>query len=307
MPSKVELQKAIQKALGTNTFHPTGASGGGCINEGSVYETDDGLVYVKTNDRWLSKEVFDGEMAGLMEIASTGTIRVPEPKIVVQSPKGNDSALVMEYIDMSSCRNQNTLGTHLARMHLHNLGRKDEMDYVTRFGFHIDTSCGFNKQPNDWNRDWVTFFTTERLGHQFFLLQKEGLGGDAEYELWYELKHRIPYFFAGISEIIPALLHGDLWSGNVAQTNDSQKVPVIFDPACFYGHHEYDLGITDMFGGFNSSFYDAYHAVIPKEPGFENRHKLYQLFHYLNHWNHFGSGYKDQSIRLTKELIKAVK
>lgn len=52
MSSKVELQKEIQKALGTRTFHPTGESGGGCINKGSVYETDNGLVYVKTNDRW---------------------------------------------------------------------------------------------------------------------------------------------------------------------------------------------------------------------------------------------------------------
>lgn len=61
-------------------------------------------------------------------------------------------------------------------------------------------------------------------------------------------------------------------------------VTVIFDPATFYGHHEYDLAISGMFGGFNLSFYDAYHKVIPKAPGFENRHKLYQLFHYLNHW-----------------------
>lgn len=79
---------------------------------------------------------------------------------------------------------------------------------------------------------------------------------------------------------------------------------MIFDPASFYGHHEYELGIACMFGGFGKSFFDAYHAVYPRQPGHETRNKLYQLFHYLNHWNHFGSGYRGQSISLMKEVIK---
>ena len=52
--------------------------------------------------------------------------------------------------------------------------------------------------------------------------------------------------------VTPALLHGDLWSGNVAQ---AEGEPVIFDPASFYGHHEYDLAIGRMFGGFGAEFY----------------------------------------------------
>ena len=60
--------------------------------------------------------------------------------------------------------------------------------------------------------------------------------------------------------------------------------PVVFDPGSFYGHHEFDLAITRMFGGFSNRFYDAYHDVIPQEMGFAARQKLYLLFHYLNHW-----------------------
>ena len=59
---------------------------------------------------------------------------------------------------------------------------------------------------------------------------------------------------------------------------------VAFDPASFYGHHEYDLAIAGMFGGFTRAFYDAYHKEIPKEKGFDKRHELYKLFHHLNHW-----------------------
>lgn len=46
----------------------------------------------------------------------------------------------------------------------------------------------------------------------------------------------------------PVILHGDLWSGNVGLDSKS-KSPVIFDPACYHGHNEADLGITHMFGG----------------------------------------------------------
>ena len=59
---------------------------------------------------------------------------------------------------------------------------------------------------------------------------------------------------------------------------------MIFDPASYYGHHEFELAIAGMFGGFSSAFYEEYHRLIPKAPGFNNRHELYKLFHYLNHW-----------------------
>lgn len=80
--------------------------------------------------------------------------------------------------------------------------------------------------------------------------------------------------------------------------------PIIFDPASFYGHSEYELAIAGMFGGFSRSFYSAYHSAIPKAPGFEARLQLYQLFHYLNHWNHFGSGYRGSSLSIMRNLIK---
>lgn len=33
----------------------------------------------------------------------------------------------------------------------------------------------------------------------------------------------------------PSVLHGDLWSGNIAS---AEGQPAIFDPAAYYGHHE---------------------------------------------------------------------
>ena len=58
-----------------------------------------------------------------------------------------------------------------------------------------------------------------------------------------------------------------MWSGNVSQTpaNDvgeettgrQHPVPVVFDPAAFYGHDEFELGIITMFGGFRPEFFDG--------------------------------------------------
>ncbi|UYV81823.1 hypothetical protein LAZ67_20002625 [Cordylochernes scorpioides] len=77
----------------------------------------------------------------------------------------------------------------------------------------------------------------------------------------------------------------DVW--HIESSKDGQAtvymVRIIFDPASFYGHSEFDLSIASMFGGFSHDFFDAYHQLIPKEQGFENRQKLYELFHYLNH------------------------
>ena len=38
--------------------------------------------------------------------------------------------------------------------------------------------------------------------------------------LWNEVLRKLPHFFAG-DEMVPALLHGDLWSGNAAVTSES--------------------------------------------------------------------------------------
>jgi fructosamine-3-kinase len=78
---------------------------------------------------------------------------------------------------------------------------------------------------------------------------------------------------------------------------------VIFDPASFYGHAEFEFGIATMFGGFPNSFFKAYHEVIPKAQGFEKRLELYQLFHYLNHWNHFGGGYRSSALSIMRRLV----
>lgn len=201
------------------------------------------------------------------------------------------------------------LGQSMAKLHQHNKNlyidsKKNESyvgkrtEFVEKFGFNTPTCCGIIPMKNDWNDNWVQFFAQNRLKYQLDLVETNYRDSEAR-NLWPKVEQNLSKCFPTELEIIPALLHGDLWAGNAGEL---AKEPCIFDPSAFYGHSEYDLAISHMFGGFSPAYFDAYHKVIPKQAGFEDRQKLYKLFHYLNHWNHFGGGYKSSSIALMRQI-----
>ncbi|KAI3359746.1 hypothetical protein L3Q82_014121 [Scortum barcoo] len=300
------MEAKLKKELGTTTLKATGHSGGGCISEGQSYDTDTGRVFVKINHKSEAKLMFDGEMASLDAILKTETVKVPKPvKVIELDTRG--CVFVMEHLDMRGLNKKSQqLGEQLADLHLHNKRQLEKLnkEQQTVGKLPLTTLAHANEHrkrgwaENEWQDDWVSFYSQQRLQAQ---LNMEKSCGDREArELWAQLQLKIPQFFTDM-EIVPALLHGDLWGGNVAECAEG---PVIFDPASFYGHSEFELGIASMFGGFNSSFYSAYHEKIPRAPGFRKRSKLYQLFHYLNHWNHFGGGYRGSSISIMRDLLK---
>ena len=55
--------------------------------------------------------------------------------------------------------------------------------------------------------------------------------------------------------------------------------------------------MTELFGGFNRKFYDAYFKAMGVIPGYEKRRDLYNLYHLTNHLNLFGSGYLPAVVR----------
>jgi hypothetical protein len=82
------------------------------------------------------------------------------------------------------------------------------------------------------------------------------------------------------------MLHGDLWIGNVSATRD--PMPVIYDPASFFGHSELDLALTRVYGEYLEVFWKSCFAKVPKAPGFEISAVLYELYQYPNQLNLFG-------------------
>ena len=98
---------------------------------------------------------------------------------------------------------------------------------------------------------------------------------------------------------------------------------LFFDPSSCYAHNEYELGIMQMFGGFNSAFFREYHQLCPKtEPvaEYKDRVSLYELYspsilkleifslggryHHLNHYSLFGGSYKSGAVSIMTDLLK---
>lgn len=112
--------------------------------------------------------------------------------------------------------------------------------------------------------------------------------------------------------ITPVVVHGDLWSGNAGVAVfgidcDSEPEDVTFDSSACYAHSEYELGAMKMFGGFDASFMEAYHRLCPKtEPveEYDDRVKLYELYHHLNHYAMFGAGYRSGAVSIMRTLVE---
>ena len=91
----------------------------------------------------------------------------------------------------------------------------------------------------------------------------------------------------------PALLHGDLWWGNVLFGSDGRAW--VIDPSVHGGHPEEDLAMLGLFGEVPDRLRAAYGEVRPLSPGWEERVALFQLYPLLVHTVLFGGGYRAQA------------
>ncbi|WP_435628164.1 fructosamine kinase family protein [Candidatus Ferrigenium straubiae] len=287
---------AISAAIASATRQPFrlmshAATGGGCINQTFLICGQDGRqFFVKLNDA-RHQPMFAAEAAGLEAIAATQTLRVPQP--IAHGTAGAHSFLVLEYLELNPRGDARLLGAQLAALH---------RSTNERFGFAQDNFIGTTPQPNGWEDNWITFWREQRLGFQLRLVARNGHGGRLQ-TLGEKLLDTLPAFFTGYTPQ-PALLHGDLWSGNHAFLADG--TPVVFDSAPYYGDRECDLAMTELFGGYPADFYAAYRAAYPLDAGYAVRRGLYNLYHILNHTNLFGGGYARQAEEMMVELLAEI-
>ncbi|MEL6815953.1 MAG: fructosamine kinase family protein [Cyanobacteria bacterium J06598_3] len=262
--------------------------GGGCINQAAAVNDGDSTFFVKVNQANMLP-MFEAEFEGLKDMYESHTIRVPQP--LVTGVAGSVAYIVMEYLplgEQGGTAAWQRMGQQLAAMHqvVSNKG----------FGWHRDNTIGATPQLNGWGDDWAEFWRDRRLGPQFSMAHARG----GQFPRRDELMSAIPKLLAGHNPA-PALLHGDLWSGNAAVTDEGE--PVILDPATYYGDPEADLAMTELFGRFPASFYQAYDAASPMSSGYRQRKVLYNLYHILNHFNLFGGGYASQANSMISEVL----
>ncbi|GJE18697.1 fructosamine kinase family protein [Methylobacterium marchantiae] len=202
--------------------------------------------------------------AGMLRVIRAAGIPAPDVLAV------DTETLVIELLPNGGGTAEAHLGRVMAQLHA-----------VTGESYGWDRDYAFGAVPigNRRSEDWPGFWAERRL-----LCHCPHVDGP--------LARRIETLTATLPSRLPerprpALLHGDLWSGNILI--DGSRVTGLIDPACYYGHVEVDLAMLSLFGRPGPAFREAYG---PTETGWSERRAIYQLWPALVHLRLFGSGYR---------------
>ena len=169
------------------------------------------------------------------------------------------------------------------------------------FGLEFDTVIGPLQQPNPQTDKWVPFFAEHRLLYMAEQAFHEGL-------LNAPLAGKIEMLAGKLGDLLeepefPALIHGDLWQGNVLTSGN--RVTGFIDPAIYYAHPEIELAFTTLFGTFGEPFFKRYNEIRPLSQGFfDTRREIYNLYPQLVHARLYGGGsYLQQVTKTVKRFV----
>lgn len=222
---------------------------------------------------------FDLEAFMLQYLRRHGPL--PVPGVLHAAP----DLLVLEFLPGAAVATpaaEEDLGRRLAGLHAVS---------AVQFGFERDTLIGPLPQANPWTAQWLDFFREERL----LAMAREAARAGA---LPAPLLARIERLAERLEKWLPpsaapALLHGDLWGGNVLA--DAARVTAVLDPALYFGDPEIELAFSMLFHSFGRRMYEAYAELRPiAREFFSERKDLYNLYPLLVHVRLFGGGYVAQ-------------
>ncbi len=284
--------KKLDDLYGTSArLKGTKSVGGGCINNAVKIDCSVGAFFLKWNALGAG-DLFLREAEGLDEIRSAENPYIVIPKVIWAKETDDLPGLIlMEYLQPASKTSgfDERLGRGIAALH-----RKT----AAAFGFHHSNYCGTTIQDNTWTESWPEFFAERRIWDIVQQIKMaRGILAE-ELKIYGKLVVRIPDLLR--HQAVPSLIHGDLWSGNYMFTSGG---PALIDPAAYYADREMELGMMQLFGGFSTQVWSAYHDEFPLEEGWQRRVRLYQLYHVLNHQLLFGGSYGFQAAEIARNFI----
>lgn len=252
------ISAAIVEAFGAAPAAMTRLQGGDLSEVWRVRLASGREVVAKTGPLVLR----EGRM--LEAIAATGA---PAPAVLATTR----DMLLLDYLPETrpGAESWAALGAGLARLY----GAQGR-----QYGWSVDFGFGPVAIDNSRSDDWQSFWAQNRL-----------LAGDGDDLAG--LRPRLEALCARLPDLIPsappkALLHGDLWTGNVLFTDASAY---LIDPACYHGDPEVDLAMLELFGTPHPAFYEAHGTPAGDWP---TRRAVYQLWPALVHLRLFGAGYR---------------
>jgi fructosamine-3-kinase len=274
---KDSLQNSLREIIGqSGTIRDFAAAGGGSINDAYQFSFGDEKYFLKLNSAKEFPGMMQAEAKGLEILSKSEALKIPA--VILQSEADGKQFLVLEYLERKSA---DAVYYYEAGRKLTALHRNSH----EKFGLDHDNYMGSIPQQNKQYGNWNDFFIEQRLEP----LLKQSI--DAR-SLPSAIHKNFETLYKKLDGILPkekpALLHGDLWSGNIMNTS---RGPCIYDPAVYYGHREVDISMTKLFGGFDADFYKGYNDEFPLEKEWESRTDIFNLYPLLVHVLLFGGGY----------------
>jgi len=284
MPPKQIIAEGVEVALGERLLDAR-PMGGGCIGEVYRAHLSDGTSVVAKVDR-AEESHLNREAHMLRYLRENSELPVPE---VYHS---SEALLLMELMPGKG---------KLSRAQAHAAELVAALHEVTAgaYGHEQDTLIGSLSQPNPWTSSWIEFFRDQRLLYIAEVASEAG-------RLPANHRGRVEELAGRLGEILeeperPALIHGDVWSGNVLAEGDG--ITAFLDPAIYHADPEIELAYISLFGTLGEPFFRRYAEIRPIRPGFfEERRHLYSLYPLLVHVYFFGGHYvgsvEDTLVRL---------
>ena len=111
------------------------------------------------------------------------------------------------------------------------------------YGLERDTLIGALPQPNAQESDWHKFFAEHRLLYMGGKALDEGKIDKKTMSMVEKLAKKLPDLLD--KPPAPALIHGDIWSGNILAGRG--RVAAFVDPAIYYADSEIELAFIRLF------------------------------------------------------------
>jgi fructosamine-3-kinase len=281
------MTPALADALGVGIKETRPVGGGDICRAARATLADGRTIFIKTRPG-APPDFFRTEAAGLNKLADAGGAPTPEVLAVT------DDALALEWIEPGAPtpRTAEAFGRALAATH---------RATPKHFGGDGDGYLGSLRLPNRPAGTWAELYREQRVGPALQkAIERDAISPTDALDVQQVLADLEE--FAGPEEP-PALLHGDLWAGNVHWTDGPTY---LIDPAVHGGHRETDLAMLALFGApLLDRILAGYDAAYPPAPGRARRVALHQLHPVVVHAALFGGGYGPRAGALARTVLDA--
>lgn len=282
MAGTAALAESLLKVAVVST---TSVAGGDICTTTRLRLTDGRSAVIKTRPQ-APAGFFTTEAEGLTRLREAAG--VPVPAVLA----ADDECIIIDWVEPTKPTTDlaEAFGRSLAATHAFGTGG---------FGADRDGYIGLAPLPNRPLPTWEEFYASRRvMPYLKAAVDRSALSLEQAKSIEQVMK-KLPSLTADPEPA--ALLHGDLWSGNLVWSVEGVH---LVDPAAHGGHRETDLAMLSLFGAPHlQRILDAYHEAAPLQDGWADRVALHQLHPLLVHAVMFGGAYGPRAAAAAQSLL----